>query len=138
MPEKTPYSELKEAIAKLENEQAIQKQVLRDQFKTTYENLNPLNLIKNSISKFAESPEVKNNLVNIVVALTTGIISKRLIAGKRGETPLRKAGVAILSGLNAYIAGNPEVIRSVSQYLVGLFYKKKLKTDTTDQSPDDQ
>ena len=125
MPEKTPYSDLKEAIAKLENEQAVKRQVLRDQFKTTYENLNPLNLVKNSISKFAESPEVKNNLVNIAVALTTGLISKKLLAGNRGETPLRKVGIAILSGLNAYIAGNPEVIKSVSQYLVSLFYKKK-------------
>jgi len=125
MPENTPYSDLKEAIKNLEKEQAIRGQLLKDQFKTTYENLSPLNLIKNSLVSFAESPEIKTSLIDILIALTSGLISRKIFSGNRKDSSLNKAATLLISGLNSYVARNPEVVRSIGNYLIDLFRKKK-------------
>jgi hypothetical protein len=133
MPKSTPYTDLQEAILTLEKEQALRGQLLKEQVKTTYESLKPLNFIKNTLSNFAESTEVRHSLFDIAVALATGFIGRKVLAGNRRETPLRNAGILLLSGLNSYISSNPEVIRAFAQTIVAFFHKAKPSDQATEE-----
>jgi hypothetical protein len=125
MPDTTPYSELKAAIHRLENEQAVARQLLQEQFKVTYESFNPFNFLKNSALSIARSPEVRNNLLAILIPLAAGFISKR--AGRVNSLPdiLKRAGIITLDGLNRYISQNPEVIITISHFILNIFRRKK-------------
>jgi len=133
MPEITPYTNLKSAIAVLEKKQAESRQLLQEQFKVTYEGLDPFNFLKSSFSNIAGSPEVRNNLLAIILPLITGLISKRAAAGTRSPDRIKRAGILLLDGLNRYISQNPEVIRNISHLILNLFKRKK-----TTEEPEEQ
>jgi len=126
MPDNTPYTDLKEAIRILENKKAESRQLLQEQFKVTYESLNPFNFIKNAFSSISESPEVRNNILTFILPLAVGFISKRAFAGTRTTNVAKQAGILLLNGLNRYVSQNPEVINTVSHFILGIFRKKKV------------
>lgn len=72
---------LSQTILSLKIKQADEFYSLKDHFQTTYENLKPLNLIKNAFSEITGSPDIKNNILNNVIGLSTGYLSRKLILG---------------------------------------------------------
>jgi hypothetical protein len=130
MPQNTPYEELKEAIQSLEKKQEISRQLLQEQFKVTYESLSPFNILKSSLSSITGSPEIRNNLVSLLLPLASGFFSKKAYAGTQRPTVLKQAGILLLDGLNRYIAQNPEVINTISHYILNIFRKKKPAEET--------
>jgi len=125
MAENTPYSDLKEAIAKLEKEQALSAVLLKDEFRATYESLNPFNLLKRSFSNFIESPEVRNDLLGLIMPLITGLLIKKASAGTRRGQVVKQAGILFLDGLGRYIVNNPEILKTVGHFITSVFHKKK-------------
>lgn len=125
MPVNTPYADLKESIKKLEKEKVVKEQAFKEEFKTTIENLNPFNLIRKSFASFAESSEVRNNLIGLAIPLVAGIFTKKSTAGKRSGSFLQQAGILFFDGLNRYITQNPEIVQSIGQYFVRFFKKKE-------------
>jgi len=123
MPANSHYSNLKEAILNLEKEQVIKSQALKDQVKISFESIKPINLIKNTLAGFAESIEIKNSLFEILVAMTTGFITRKAASGNKPRSPLNQAGVFLLTSLTSYISRNPEVIKSIGHYLIDLFHR---------------
>jgi hypothetical protein len=129
MSENTPYTNLKAAIEVLEKQQTEKRQLLQEEFKATYENLNPFNFIKNSFSAVAGSPEIRNNLLSVIIPLVSGILTKRAFAAGNRSNTLKQAGILFLDGLNRYITRNPEIITTVSNFILSFFGKKKTKTE---------
>lgn len=125
MAEKTPYTDLKAAIQTLEKAQAEKAQILKDQFKTTSENLNPVNLIKNSVANFIESSEIKTSLLELLVMFGTGILSRKASSGSRRKPGLQQAGILMLDGIGRFIIQNPEVLKSVGNFITKVVRKKK-------------
>lgn len=132
MPENTSYTDLKEAIRVLEKKQAESRQSLQEQFKVTYESFNPFNFLKNAFNSISESPEVRNNILTFILPLATGILTKRAFAGTRTANVARQAGILLLDGLNRYVSQNPEIISTVSHFILGIFRKKKPKEEQAD------
>jgi len=128
----TPYSNLKAAIEVLEKQQAESRQLLHEQFKTTYENLNPFNFIKNSFSAVTSSPEVRNNILSILLTYVTGFLTKKTFAGTNRTNIFKQAGILLLDGLKTYITRNPEIITTISSFVSGIFNKKKTATEEND------
>jgi len=133
MPENTPYHDLKEAIKILEQEQAVKGQLLKDQFKASYESLNPLNLIKNSLSNFIGSPETRNSLFSLVIPLITRLFSKRKIARTGRGQVFQMAGILILDGLNRYLSQHPEIIANISRFISKVGHTKKNKVKNQEE-----
>lgn len=129
MSDNTPYTNLKAAIEVLEKQQAEKRQLLQEEFKTTYENINPFNFIKNSFSAVAGSPEIRNNLLSIIIPLVSGILTKRAFAAGNRSNTVKQAGILFLDGLNRYIARNPEILTTVSNFILSFFGKKKAKSE---------
>lgn len=74
-------AQLKEAIALLEKNIDFKKKILTDQYRDTYESLKPVNLIKNSVRKFAAKPGIVNKLAGL--ALGTGRMTAKKLPAKR-------------------------------------------------------
>ena len=132
MAENTPYSDMKEAIAKLEREQAVSAQMLKEEFRSTYESLNPFNLIKRSFNNFIESPDVRNDLLGLVMPLVTGFFIKKAAAGTGRGQAFKQAGIMLIDGLGRYIIGNPAILRTVGLFITSVFHKKKTE-DTSEE-----
>ncbi len=81
--------ELTEAIRLLKNKQALEMQILRDQFKQAYESIKPINLIKNTLYQVAASSEIRNNVLKNAVGLATGFVAKKLLLGAT-HNPVKK------------------------------------------------
>ena len=132
MVQNTPYSGLLAAIKNLEGKQAEQKQELKEQFKIAYESLTPLNILKKAIGTFAGSPEVHSTLLGVLIPLATGFIGKKAFAGNRRPSFINRFGILFIDGINRYVSQNPEVINSISHFILNFFHKKK----NADQQPE--
>jgi hypothetical protein len=125
MQNNTPYTNLKIAIEAAEKKQLAGRHALQQEFKTTIDNLKPLNLLKNSIKKFTDSTETGNSLLTFMLPIAFGFLSKRAFSGARTANVAKQFGIVLIDGLNNYVNQNPEVINSISKFILNLFRKKK-------------
>lgn len=80
---------LKKTIHLLKIKQAIEMVYLKDQFNHTYESLKPLNLIKNVFGQMATSSDFKGNILNNVIGISTGYLTKKIILGST-HNPIKR------------------------------------------------
>ena len=81
---------LNESIRLLQNKQTMELIVLKEQFYATYESFKQMNLIKSTLHKVVDSSELKNNLLNNFVELSTSYLSKKLL-GDTSNNPIKKS-----------------------------------------------
>lgn len=113
------------AILQLEKERKKQEIILKEQFHCTYHSLTPINLLKSTFKAIAESQELKDNLFNTTLGLTTGYISKTLFV-RFSNNPLKKLiGTALLFGITNTVAKNPEVFKAVARSIFNVFRHKR-------------
>jgi len=106
---------LNETIVLLKYKQAQELIILQEQFQLTYDSLKPINLIKNAFSEMTHSPDIKGNLINNVIGLSTGYLSKRILLGST-HNPIKR------------------ILGSVLQYVVANVVTKKSDTFTSKES----
>lgn len=121
----TSAAELKIAIQKLELEQEIQGQQLKEKFLLTYESLKPVNLLKNTINDITSSPHLIDNLLGSVIGLFTGFLSKKIIIGSSGSPFKKLLGSVLQFGVTNFIAQHPDAIKWVGQFIMERFFYKR-------------
>lgn len=91
---------LKEYIAVLETKQTAEWHDVKNELHSTIEQLNPLSFLKNGLSSFTNFSDLKSNLLNSAVAITTNYLSQNTVLGAF-EKPIKKiAGNVLLNILN--------------------------------------
>lgn len=123
------YSEtdLNFAILLLENKQAAEEIMLKEQFHLTYESIKPINIVKNIFKKATESQEIKENILNTSVGLTAGYLSKILFE-RVANSPLKKlVGSAVMFSVKNAVANNPEVVKLLANGFLKMISSKKSK-----------
>jgi hypothetical protein len=106
-------TDIKQMILQLENQQAIDLQQLREQLHGVYENIKPINLVRNTFKEVVASEELTDNIVNTSVGLAAGYVSKTLFE-KASHSPFRKLmGTALLFGVTNLVAKNPHTVKSI-------------------------
>lgn len=119
---------LKEAIALTRYKQAQELKLLKAQFHLTLESLKPVNLIKSAFHKVTSSPEIKNNLVNDAIGLTTGYLSKKVLVGST-RNPIKKLfGVLLQFAIANVVAKHSDTIKSAGVTLLQRFLKNRSVT----------
>ncbi len=88
----TSSAELKKAIQRLEVEQALKGQILKDQFQHTDENLKPLNLLKRAVTDMADSPFLIENILANALVLLSGFLSKKIVIGSAAKSFRKLSG----------------------------------------------
>lgn len=79
---------LKERITALELQQSEELRILKLEFHSLAERLNPLYLIKSTFKNLTSDPEIKSNLLDSAVTMTSHFIAKNTFLS-RFQTPIK-------------------------------------------------
>jgi hypothetical protein len=113
------------AIAEMEIKQANDKALLKEQFKITYANLTPANLIKNTFKDLTHNDEFKDDILDTAIGLATGYLSKKVIIGN-SHNPLKQLlGVVLQMAVTNIVTNNTDAIKTTLMGLINKFSSKK-------------
>jgi hypothetical protein len=130
----TPKDELARAIAELERKEAIQKKEIQESYAAVSESLKPLNLVKSGVRSIF-SGENKEDLVNGLIGLGTGFLSRKLLLGRSNGIVGKTVGKAIQWGMAGFVSKNADKIKEKAGDIIDrLFKKKKQPTNHTPAS----
>ncbi|HEX7456922.1 MAG TPA: hypothetical protein VF301_00660 [Ginsengibacter sp.] len=113
-------SELDTAIKRLERKKLLLEENLKDDFHTLLQSLKPTNILKNTIHEVQESPELKHNLLKVVLGLGAGYFSRKLVVGKSAGIVKKALGAALQYGITSFVAK-----KNGKEEESGLYSKKK-------------
>ena len=115
---------LRDAILKLERRRTDEGQLLKQQFHTAYESIQPINIIKKTFSQVASSEDLKDNILNTGVGLAVGFVSEKLFENV-SKSPVKKLiGTAILFGITNVVAKNPETVKALGRGLLNIIFNR--------------
>src|SRR5450631_1219518 len=113
-------SELDMAIKRLERKKLLLEENLKDDFHALLQSLKPTNILKNTIHEVQESPELKHNLLKVVLGLGAGYFSRKLVVGKSAGIVKKALGAALQYGITSFVAK-----KNGKEEESGLYSKKK-------------
>ncbi|HEV3224535.1 MAG TPA: hypothetical protein VGZ90_16765 [Puia sp.] len=122
--------ELEKAIAELELKASAQKRDVEETFTVVTENLKPLNIVRNGV-RSVFSPEHREDLVNALIGLGTGFISRKLLLGRAKGILGKTAGKAVEWGIAGLVSNNAEKIKEKAGALIDKIFKKKTGSNHT-------
>ena len=123
----TNSEELAEAIAALELKAAAQRRDIEETFHAVAEDLQPFNLMKNGLRSVFSS-EHKGELLNALIGLGSGLLSRKLILGKSTGFVGKTVGKAIQWGMAGLISQNAEKIKEKAGGIIDRLFKRKAKS----------
>jgi hypothetical protein len=125
----TTSAELKAAIQQLEFEQKESYSALKQEFGKAQEKLKLSNIIKTAFTSVVEAPDLKTDIVNAAIGLTTGIVAKKLIIGKTLNPLSKLLGVALEMFVAGKVTKNADQIRSTGNVIMNALFTRKEKPD---------
>lgn len=135
MDKQNAVERLRESIRVLEIRQAEEGEVLKQQFKVTYESLKLVNIIKSSLKDVTSSAELKGDLLETIVALVSGYFTKKMMVGSKSNIFMRILGLVMQFGVTNFVAQNADTIRAYLSSLVDRFFKP---SEEKEQIPENQ
>jgi hypothetical protein len=119
-------AELKEAICLLEIKKANELELLKSEVHIVLDKLKPENLIKNSIQHGLQSGHIKENLIDSLLSLAIGYVSKKLLLSGGDNNPLKNMlGSLIQVGVTGLASKNSDEIKSAGLGLLKNLFSKK-------------
>jgi len=116
-------AELKAAIQELEGKLDNEWPLLKKDFFNTYESLKPINILKTTLKEAIASPNLKTDVINGAIGLTTGILAKKVILGKTLNPLTKLLGIILEMAVANKVTKNADGVRSI-----GTFIMKKIFT----------
>jgi len=121
---------LQEAIKALEIRQAEEEKHLRAQFINVYENLKPINILKNMVKDIATNDSLKYDVTNAVTSLMSGFISKKIIIGRSKNPFLKLLGLGIQFGMTTLVSSKYNFIKDYIANFVNLIQERRDEKDS--------
>ncbi len=116
---------IKSQIWFLKTKQKEELASLKNQLHITFESFKPINLLKETFKEVGESPDLKSNLLNSAIGLSTGFISKKLMVGKTSNPIKNIIGTVVEFAIANVVTKNSEKIISTGETLFQLIFKRK-------------
>ena len=117
--------ELDLAILYLTNKQAEEELLLKNEFKTSYESLKPINILKSTFKELVEAPNFKEDLLNTSISIASGYLSKKLAVGSSNDPLKQIFGSFLQIGITSLVVKNADGIKSkLVDFLSKVFEKK--------------
>jgi hypothetical protein len=120
----TNGEELEEAIAELELIAAAQKRDIQESLAELSEDLKPVNLVKES-ARYIFSGKNREGLVNVLIGLGTGFLSRKLLLGRSHGVVSKTLGKAVQYGMAGVISQNAEKIKEKAGIWIDRLFKRK-------------
>jgi|ERR1035437_37823 hypothetical protein len=109
---------LKQLILIKEAEHLVEGKLLKEHFHQTYESLKPVNIIKGTFKEMFSAPDLKTNIVDAAIGITTGFVAKKVFTG-RSHNPLTKLFGFILEMIIASkVTKNAGDIKSIGSIIL--------------------
>ena len=122
----TSSTELKNAIQRLEVEQTIDGQLLKEHFYLTYESLKPINLLRNTIYEISTSPHLVDSILGTAAGLASGYLSRKIVMiGASGNLVRKLFGSVLQLGVTNVVSQYPERIKYLGQFIIQHLLRKK-------------
>lgn len=121
---------LKERISVMETQQAKEFVVLREQIHLTYDTVKPLNFLKTTFREFTSSPDLKDNIVDNVIGLTTGYLSKKVLIGAAHNPITKVAGTLLQFAVAKVVSRHSVTIKAVGEVMLRRIFRNKAKKIT--------
>jgi hypothetical protein len=118
--------ELTRAIAELELKAAAQKKDIQDSYAVVSENVRPVNLVKSGV-RSVFSGKYNDEMLNILIGLGSGMLSKKLFFGRARGFLGKTAGTALEWGMAALVSKNAERIKEGGTKLIDRIFRKNKK-----------
>jgi hypothetical protein len=116
---------LKDAIKTLEAKQLEERLILKEQLLITYENLKPINILKNIVKDIYSSENYAKDFFEIIAGMTSGFISKKLVVRNSKDPILKLVGLAIQFGMTTLVSRKYHVIKDSILNYINQFVDKK-------------
>jgi hypothetical protein len=101
LPQKTV---LEQSILRLKVQQIQQKLEIKNHLDETLQSLNPLNVLKQSVTEVKNSPDIQRKIFQAAISFTGGLLSKKLLVGNTDSTFKTILGYIIQFGVTKFIA----------------------------------
>ena len=96
----------------MEDDQAVNKELVKKQFDHVAENMKPANIVKNRFNKAITSPNLVENVLGLTTGLATGYLTKKIAVGSKGNIVRRLLGASIQLGVTTFVAQHTKAIKS--------------------------
>jgi hypothetical protein len=111
------------AIEELELKAAAQKREMQQTFAVVSENLKPGNLVKSGI-RSVFSGNHNEELINVLIGVGTGFLSRRLLLGKPHGFVGKTLGKALQWGMAGLVSKNADRIKEKAGEVIDAIFKK--------------
>jgi hypothetical protein len=122
---------LSDSISLLQIKQALELKLLKEQFYVTYESLKPINLVKSTLSEVTSSSSVKNNIINNIIGLTTGYLTKKVLVGSSHNPIKRMLGMLLQFAIANVVSRHSGKIKTTGEIILNHIshYRKEVVQD---------
>lgn len=125
----TTAIELRDTIRLLEERQAVQGQMMKQQFFIVIESIRPVNIIKNTFKEAVATNDLVGNILSTTLGLTAGYLSNKTLIGGSANIFRKLLGTLLQFGVTSVIAKNPDAVKSLGHSIIHRLLKKK-ETDS--------
>ena len=130
MTKMTHQDKLLRSILILEDKQANDEVLLKDQLKITFENFKPSKLIKKTLDDLISMPDFNDNIIDTSLGLVTGYVSKKLVIGSSHNVFKQIFGGLIQLGVTNLVSNNADQIKAFAKDKMNTFFAKKEEQDS--------
>lgn len=116
---------LKEMIAELEERQAKEGVLLKEQLDVTINNLRPANILQSIVKEFHVSKNLLDEIANTAISITSGFVSKKIVVGRSKNQFLKLLGLAVQFGITTVISKKFHVLKEKVNQLIERFLSEK-------------
>jgi hypothetical protein len=118
MKKKNETDALNERIVLLQNKQALELKLLKEQFHLTYESLKPINLFKSTVDEVVSSPDIKDNMLNNVIGLAVGYLSRKVLL-RASHNPIKNIlGTVLQFAVANVVSKHSDTIKSTGENIL--------------------
>lgn len=124
MTEITNIDQLQARVQELERDQDLQWKQLKDSVKEQYENIKPINLIKNAFSGLTDSIDNESDILKEGAALASGLIANAIMSGSKNKPLKRWVTLALFSAATYLISKYQDEIIEAGHNVMEFVSKK--------------
>ena len=124
MTEITDIDMLQARVQELERDQDIQWKQLKDNVKQQYENIKPINLIKNAFSGLTDNIDSESDILKEGAALASGLIANAIMSGSKNKPMKRWVTLALFSAATYLITRYQDEIIAAGHNVMEFVAKK--------------
>jgi len=128
MEQPNPVILLKQLIVEKQAQHEIEGKLLKQYFRSASEKFTPVNMIKSTLNDVMSSADLKGNVINSAIGLTTGFLTKKVLVGNTNNPLTKLFGVIVEMIVARKVTNNAEEIKLIA----GIIFKKLINKQAVD------